>query len=190
MTSPTDLKPLAPEMWDETLRNVLEQLGRPPNLHATMANHPALLKAWMGFRNHMVHGISLDRRDLEVVILRTAHRAKAEYEWWHHAQIALGHGLTEGQIERIGRAIETDDWSERDRLLLRAADECADHGRILAETRDALLAHFDARQLLDLIFTIGMYTTLAFMLKTLEVPLDSNSAGFASERLAGDGGSA
>ncbi len=70
-------------------------------------------------------------------------------------------------------------------LLLQDADECANHGRILAETRDGLLAHFDARQLLDLIFTIGMYTTLAFMLKTLEVPLDKRSASFASERLGG-----
>ena len=40
-----------------------------------------------------------------------------------------------------------------------------------------------ARGCLDLIFTIGMYTTLAFMLKTLEVPLDEVSSGFSEEKL-------
>ena len=183
MTKLTDLAPLAPEDWDETIHNIRDQLGRPPNLHATIANHPDLLTAWMLFRNHMVHGVTVERRDLEIVILRTAHRAKAEYEWFHHAQIALEYGLTQEEIARIG-GNAPGDWGDRERLLLAAADECAAQHGITAETRDGLLEHFSPQQMLDLIFTIGMYTTLALMLKTLEVPMDDVSTGFSEENLS------
>lgn len=183
MAKLTDLQPLAPENWDVSIHDIRDQLGTPPNLHATIANHPDLLKAWMLFRNHMVHSVTVDRRDLEIVILRTAHRANAEYEWLHHAQIALEYGLTESQIAQIAEDGKGD-WSARDQLLLAAADECAAQRRISAQTRDGLLAHFNAQQMLDLMFTIGMYTTLALMLKTLEVPMDDVSTGFSEENLS------
>ena len=183
MTTLTELKPLSPQAWDESIHDIREQLGTPPNVHATLANHPPLLKAWMVFRNHMVHGVTVDRRDLEVVILRTAHRVEAEYEWMHHAQIALEYGLTSRQIGQIAQDSEAGEWSARDQLLLAAADECADQHQITAKTRDGLLAHFNGQQMLDLLFTIGMYTTLAFMIKTLEVPMEARSSGFSQERL-------
>lgn len=183
MTTLTDLKPLPKNEWDVSIKDIHEQLVIVPNLHATLANHPRLMKAWMTFRNHMVHDVTVPRRDLEVVILRTAHHANSAYEWFHHSQIALQCGLSADQIEQIGQDIKTGNWSERDTLLLRAADECSSQRQILAQTRDGLLKYFDAQQLLDLLFTIGMYTTLAFMLKTLEVPLDEASSGFTVERV-------
>ena len=183
MTTATVLKPLAPEQWDASIHDIRTQLGAPPNLHATMANHPALLKAWMVFRNHMVHGVSVHRRDLEIVILRTAHRANADYEWMHHAQIALETGLTPAEVDQIAEDLSTGAWGRKDQLLLAAADECAGDHHISPEIRDGLLEYFSGEQLLDLIFTIGMYTTLAFMLKTLEVPMDDASSGFSQERL-------
>lgn len=184
MTTLNDLKPLPGDQWDESIQDLRRQLGSPPNLHATLANHPNLMKAWMMFRNHMVHGVTVDRRDLEIVILRTAHLAQAEYEWFHHAQIALEYGLTRAQVEQIALDISAGEWGARDQLLLSAADECARQHQISATTRDGLLAHFDAQQLLDILFTIGMYTTLALMLKTLEVPLDEASGGFSEEKLS------
>lgn len=66
-------------------------------------------------------------------------------------------------------------------MLLAAADECASERRISDKTRDGLLQHLNGQQMLDLLFTIGMYTTLALMLKTLEVPMDDGSAGFSQE---------
>lgn len=184
MTTPDDLKPLPKEDWDPSIRHIHEQLVVVPNLHATLANHPQLMSAWMKFRNHMVHNVTVSRRDLEVVILRTAHQANSRYEWFHHSQIALECGLSADQIEQIEQDISAGSWNKKDTLLLRAADECASQHQILAETRDGLLRYFNAQQLLDLVFTIGMYTTLAFMLKTLSVPLDDISSGFTAERVS------
>ena len=183
MTTPTDFQPLAPEHWAVSLHELRDQLGAPPNLHATMANHPELFKAWMVFRNHMVHGVSVERRDLEILILRTAHHAKSDYEWTAHAGIALEYGLSSSEIDQLDQPEQTSDWSDKDQLLIAAADECAEHRQILSGTRDTLLNHFDAQQLLDILFTIGMYTTLALMLKTLEVPIDDTTIGFSEENV-------
>ena len=179
-----NLKPLAAEDWDESIHHVREQLVSPPNIHATLANHPDLLKAWMEYRNHMVHGNTLDRRVLEILILRAAHRMQAEYEWYHHAIIALESGLTAEEIDQIAQDPASGSWDARDLLLLRAADECATQYQLTAETRDGLLQHFDARQMLDLLCTLGMYTTLAFILKTFEIPLDEDTPSFSVEKLS------
>jgi alkylhydroperoxidase family enzyme len=183
MITPTELQPLAPEHWDVSLHDLRDQLGAPPNLHATLANHPALFKAWMVSRNHMVHGVSVDRRDLEIVILRTAHHAKSDYEWTAHAEIALEYGLSSDEIAQLDQAAQPTGWSDKDQRLIAAADECAEHRQILSGTRDALLKHFNAQQLLDILFTIGMYTTLALMLKTLDVPIDDTTMGFSEENV-------
>jgi len=183
MTTLDELRPLPKNSWHPSIRGIHEQLVVIPNLHATLANHPQLMVAWMKFRNHMVHEATVPRRDLEVVILRTAHQANSQYEWFHHSQIALECGLSNDQIDQIRQDIGAGDWNKKDALLLRAADECSSQNQILAETRDGLLRYYSAQQLLDLMFTIGMYTTLAIMLKTLEVPLDDVSSGFAVERV-------
>jgi 4-carboxymuconolactone decarboxylase len=61
-----------------------------------------------------------------------------------------------------------------EQALLRAVDELILQGAIGRETWSILALHFDERQLLDTIFTVGCYDTLSALLQSVELDLDSD----------------
>ena len=60
-------------------------------------------------------------------------------------------------------------WSERQELLLRAADEMHDKRQIESELWARLTTHFDEVRLIELCLLIGHYEMLAMTLNTLEI---------------------
>ena len=56
--------------------------------------------------------------------------------------------------------------------MLRAVDELLAEGKIGDATWKALAEHFDERQLLDLIFTVGTYTILDWMADSIGFELE------------------
>src|SRR5690348_11921163 len=70
------------------------------------------------------HGL-LDARTRELMILRTCRLCGAEYEWGVHAvSFGTAVGLTEEAIAATSRPdADSPDWSDRDRLVIRLADE-------------------------------------------------------------------
>lgn len=114
-------------------------------------------------------GGKLPRRDTELVILRVAHNTGSEYEWSQHERIARRAGLSEVEISRIRSGPNAPGWSEREELLLRAADEMHDERRIGEELWARLAAGFDEVLLIEICMLIGHYEMLAMILNTLEV---------------------
>ncbi len=169
--------PLSDEQLDPEIR---ERLGDGPalNIFRTLAHHPKLLKRWLVFGSHILGKNSLEPRERELVILRTGWLCRAEYEWAQHVEIARGSGLSDEEIERIARGADAPDWSERDRALLRAADELHAEQFVSDETWNALSKHYETRQLMDLVFTVGQYTLVSMALNTLGVQLESGAARF------------
>jgi len=168
------LDPLAPENWPVTLEKIKYQLDFPLNIHNVMAHHPDLMKAWMPFRNHVVHDSSLLPRQRELIILRTAHNCEAEYEWKHHVERGLQAGLNMTEILRVKLRPDAPGWSASESLLLSAADDCFKNSCISADHLHQIDQHFSAQQQLDLVITVGMYITLALIIKTYDVPMEDN----------------
>ncbi len=167
-----NLQPLVPEHWPTALRDIRNSLGNPLNIHNIMAHHPDLMKAWMPFRNHVVANSSLLPRQRELLILRTAHLCRADYEWSHHIDRGLAAGLSRQEIERVKQGPEAADWQADETTLLSAADDCHRHNCISDSTRRQLDEHFDTQQQLDILVTVGMYITLALIIRTYAVPLE------------------
>ncbi|TDD58471.1 carboxymuconolactone decarboxylase family protein [Actinomadura darangshiensis] len=113
----------------------------------------------------LAHG-RLPARDREIVIDRTCARAGCEYEWGVHAET-----FAELDREQL-RATVTGDpspWSPKERLLINAADELHDSAQISRPTWDALTAHYDEPQLLELLVLTGWYRTISQLINTLEI---------------------
>ena len=169
--------------WDEETRRVLEPLramggGRVLNIFATLAHHPALLRRWLVFGNHVLGKTTLPERERELLILRTGYLCGAEYEWGQHVQIARRCGVSDEEIERVAAGPDAAGWSDADAALLRAADELHRESRIGDATWQALSARWDTPQLLDLIFTVGQYHLVAMALNSLGVERDEGVPGF------------
>jgi alkylhydroperoxidase family enzyme len=178
------IEPLAADEWSGEVQELLGGVpvgdADPYNIFTTLARHPKLLKRWFVFGAHVLYKSTLEGRDRELLILRTAWRCQAEYEWGHHAAIARQVGLTDDEIVRVTKDASAG-WSEREAWLLRAADELHDDQRIGDETWASLLDHYDEQHLLDIVFTVGQYTTVSMALRTLGVQLEDQFEGFPEQ---------
>src|SRR5260370_1111034 len=93
--------PLEEKDWNDEQRQLLAPMaqgGRVPNIFKTLVRHPKLLKRWLPFANHILFKSSLAPREREMLILRVAWVARAEYEWGDHQEIGHRAGLRDAAI--------------------------------------------------------------------------------------------
>ncbi|GIX49236.1 MAG: hypothetical protein KatS3mg131_3447 [Candidatus Tectimicrobiota bacterium] len=183
MTQPVTprIAPLPPDAWDAELRARFERpggLGQIFNVMQVLANHPALLRRWVVLANHVLFKSTLPPRHRELLILRTAWLADCAYEWAQHRRLATEAGLSAEEIAAVAAEAPDARWSPLEAALLRAADGLYLEAFVDDATWAALAAHYDERQLLDVLFTAGNYLLLAMALNSFGVPLDAGYTGF------------
>jgi alkylhydroperoxidase family enzyme len=148
--------------------------GRPAlNIFRTLAKAPKGLTAFLAWGNYVLsRRNSLPPREREIVILRTGFLCRSGYEFTQHRRIGLDQGLTPAEIEAIKAGANAATWSEADAALIRACDELH-RDQFIAETAwRALGKHFDEKQRMDLVFTVGQYTQVSMILNTFGVQLE------------------
>lgn len=157
---------------------VAENRPRALNVLGTMAHHPVLAKAFFTFNGHILMSTTLSERERELIVMRVAALRRCGYEWAQHLFMARDVGLTDEEIGRIAYGPEAPFWCERDRALLWAVDDLIGAGAIRTATWEALSTRFDAKQVLDVVFTVGAYDTLAKMMSSLELDIDGEITEF------------
>jgi alkylhydroperoxidase family enzyme len=183
------IAPLPPASWSAEMRDALTAMrppnprhpfppteGRPKGVHVlgTFARHPELARAFFTFNGHLLFASTLTPRQRELLVLRVAALRDATYEWEQHAVLASDNGIDEEEVARVAAGADAPGWSPLERALLRAADELVRDATISDATWAVLAATFDDRQLLDLVFTVGAYDTLAMALRVCGTPLDDD----------------
>lgn len=168
------LVPLPDEEWDDEIRAALSPLlpgerANPRdagNVLGTLVRHPDLTRAYLHFNAHLLRASTLSDRVREVALLRAVHVRRSDYLWDHHLPLARRAGLTDAEIDAIA---EGDPVDTLDRLLVRTVDELNATNTVGDATWSALREHFDERQILDLLFTIGCYQLLGAAVNVLGV---------------------
>jgi 4-carboxymuconolactone decarboxylase len=167
------LEPPYDPATEETLRKWMPPGSglEPLRLFRTLAVHDALFARMRPLGAGILgHGL-LEPRIRELMILRTCARCGAEYEWGVHATFfAESVGLAPMQVDAT--AMDDGDhpaWSERERAVLRLADELHDAAGVSDPTYAALERHFDAPQILELVIAAGWYHTISFVINTARV---------------------
>ena len=145
-------------------------LGTEPlRVFSELGRHPRLFRVWLPFSSTLLYGGLLPSADTELVILRTAWRARCRYEWVQHAGLAGRRGLDAVAVAATGEGPRAGVWTARQRLLVEAVDELHDGRGLGADTVHTLRAVLDARQLIELCMLVGAYEMLAMTLNTLDV---------------------
>jgi 4-carboxymuconolactone decarboxylase len=170
---------LPPEQWTDEVRDLFAIYegeegrvnGTKYNFTAWFANHPRLGTDWMRYNHNLSRGV-LDPFLREIVVMRVAYTFGSDYEWNLHVQIAAPLGVGADQIEAIKVGPEDPLWNELQRLCLRAADTLCTNHDIDDELWTALSARLDSKEIMELLFLIGSYTLLAWVLKAVRMPLE------------------
>ena len=173
------IPPLPESNWDAAQRDLMQPFvagGRVFNVFGTLIHHPDLFRRWLVFANHVLGKSTIDVRQREVLILRTAKLVDSEYEWGQHVVIAKEAGLDDDEIQAIGTT--GDGLAQVEQLLCDVADELTRDKVLSADVWAKLNEHFDTRQVMDIVFTVGQYTMLAMALNTFGVQLDEGLPRF------------
>ncbi len=181
MTKPR-IAPLPLAEWDPELRARFERPGGLDdifNVMKTLANYPELLRRWIVFANHLLFKSTLTPRDREILILRAGWLAGCEYEWGQHLKIAADDvGFGQAEFDALAQGASAALWNTTEAALIQAADGLYVDAFVDDATWDALTAHYDERQLLDIVFMVGNYVLLAMGINSFGVQLDRGLDGF------------
>ena len=178
------LPPLGDDEWPADINDLREGFAGQLNVYRVMAHQPALLRAWAPLRAHVVLANALGRVRAEVVILRAAFRLGSAYEWAHHVARARRCGLEEGRIVSLRGSVQG--MNPEDALLATAVDELLADARLTPDTKRKLARLVGSKGMLDLMATLGFYSTLGFILKSFDVPFDEDVARQADRALPDD----
>jgi alkylhydroperoxidase family enzyme len=179
------LEPVPESEWSDETRALMTALAqgfdRPLNVFTTLAHHPDLMRRWLRFATHVLVQSTLSARDRELAILRTAWNRRSGYEWGQHISIARQAGLGDDEIARVADGPDAEGWRAYESTVLRVVDELCSDGTIGDSTWTALVAQYDSKQILDLLFLVGQYSMLAMVLSSARVErddgLDEHAAG-------------
>jgi alkylhydroperoxidase family enzyme len=172
------IAPIPPGAIPDDVRTALKGWLRPdsdeiPEPLDTFARHPDLARAYLGFSRHLLFGSTLPPRDRELVILRVAVICRSRFERQQHEIIARREGVDDGEIDRTVVGPDAPDWSAADQALMRATDGLL-HGWTIDDATWAQLAEsYDVHQLMDLVFTVGGYASLAMAFNAFGMHQDS-----------------
>jgi 4-carboxymuconolactone decarboxylase len=165
-------------LCDDRLPGDLPGFAARLNVYRVMAHNPNLVRAFAGLRGHVVLGGTLTEMQKEIVILRTGHHWGSAYERAHHVARGKLVGLSDARIARTD--LPPGDWGadDEDTRLMAVTDALLQTGRLPAK----LPGTFDGAMLLDIMATIGMYTTLAFIVNSFDTPIDADVASMGVPR--------
>lgn len=182
------IEPVLPSGWNEEIHDALGAFPkgrdfvlarwaegsdlRGMHLLGTLGRYPALAKAFLTFNAHVAGASSLSARERELLILRISWLRRSEYELVQHLVLGRRAGLTEDEIERIGRGPDAAGWTPQDADLLRAADELHASARLGPATWARLGTYYGEQQLMDLVFCVGCYEVIAMAANSFATELE------------------
>jgi 4-carboxymuconolactone decarboxylase len=139
-----------------------------------LAHYPDLSTAYHHYIGHLLWATTLTVRQRELLILRVAHLRDAPYEWAQHVYLAGEAGLTPEEVARVRLGGAAEGWAPLEGAMLSAVDELIADARIGEATYRVLSADLDTQQLMDLVFTVGGYETLAMAMRTFDLEIDDD----------------
>ena len=164
------IPPLPRDEWTDDARDIFAfwqgpeawENGSTSALTMTLAQHPDLARNFYPFGKQLLVHSTLPPRQRELATLRIAWLYRCEYEWGHHVARARRAGLSDDEMEAVKGEASNRDWPALDGAVLQAIDELRARNRISDAVWAVLAAHFDKRQLMELVITIGHYVMLSW----------------------------
>ena len=160
-----------------------EPASRPKaNILGIYAWHPAFIRGWMPFSNHLRYS-TLSDRHREIAILRTTWLGYGEYEWAQHVWMSTAGGaLTEAEVAALSEGPDAELWSAEDAAVVRAIDEMLTGDKLVSDaTWSELEAQFERNQLIDFVFTVGTYEMHCTAFRNLGLELEDGMTGFPAD---------
>ena len=142
-----------------------------------IVNNPKMFRTFLPHIEAVIAKTSLPPRDRQVLVLRTLATCNDTYELAHHITISRNAGLSEAEIAACQNG-SGDDLTDFDRALIMAANELNSDQKISDATWDALAGRYSTEQLMEVVFAVGLYQTMAMLTKSFGMELEPAEGEF------------
>lgn len=133
----------------------------------TFAHHPALANAFSPLNIHLLGADNtLPVKLRQIAIMRVAWITRATYMWSSHLNTSKLCGLTDEFYGPVQRGAYDPYFTEFERVVIRATEELVRDQKVSDANWAKLAAEWDAKQLLDFLFTVGCYTMVAGVMRS------------------------
>jgi 4-carboxymuconolactone decarboxylase len=161
--------------YEELLREIrFPEDTVPSNAFGMLAHAPAIGSSVLRLIYTILGEADLDFGLRELAILHVSRRCQAWYVWAQHIAIARAIGVDDEQIAGMERGeFPSEIFSRRERIVLAFTDEVIDNARVPDQTFAQARDEFSARELVELLLTIGSFRMISSLLTTLDIELDA-----------------
>ena len=178
MSLPTDIAATirVPLPSEEELRRIIGadyDASRTLNVIKMFAGTDDRYPAVICFIKGVFHAAGVDPRIREMIVLRTAKKYNALYEWEANAKLASNVGLSNEEIAAASSDSQVKGIDPRYILVCIATDELSDEGRLSDETLTELLGRYGDTVTRKLILIIGWFNLLSRFVNGCRVPLET-----------------
>jgi uncharacterized peroxidase-related enzyme len=132
--------------------------GNVPNMFRTVAHRPEIFETMIAHFEAILQTGTVPLRLKELVIARTSQINRCAYCLSSHTQICLKLGWTREQLDNLAEFAHRDDFTAAEKAALRLAEQMTlDANHIPDAEFDALRAHFDEGEIVELMAAIGLF---------------------------------
>ncbi|MFT4570027.1 MAG: alkylhydroperoxidase family enzyme [Hyphomicrobiaceae bacterium] len=143
------------------------------NIFKMVANAETMFRPLFGLGTAILGRQQLDDKIREFVILDAVKVVGGEYEWRQHVAIAKAVGGDDAQIAAIEQGdVEAECFSESESDILGFAHESAKNYRVSDAAFERVRKHLSAREITELLLTIGFYQMLGRLTEATETEID------------------
>ncbi len=151
-------------------REILASLP-PLNVFRMVAGAPRALRPFLRLGSAVL-STALDPRRREIAVLRVAHATHAPYEWAQHEQLARNVGVTDAEIDAIGKEEPVVSLDEECNLICRVADEVSRDVRLSDEALEEIIERYGPREAAELILLVSYYNMVSRFLESTRVQIE------------------
>jgi 4-carboxymuconolactone decarboxylase len=138
-------------------------------LDELLLHSPPVADGWNSLLGAIRADTTLTPKHRELAVLRVAVLNGAEYEWWAHAPVAADVGVSSQQLAAVRRDVTSPVFDAAERAVLAYTDVMTRDVAVPDMVFDAVAAHLDVRQVVELTATIAVYNMVSRFLVALEL---------------------
>jgi len=135
----------------------------------TFAHHPKLADLFSQLNIHLLSTNTLPVKQRQIAIMRTAWICKATYMWSSHLRTSMRCGLEPELFRPIQIGANDPYFTAFERVVIRATEELVEAKKLSDASWRALMAEWSNQQMLDFLFTVGVYVTVAGVMRSAGV---------------------
>ena len=149
--------------------NILKERGRISHLYKVLLNSPDIAQGWEALLTAVRNRSSLPASLKELMILRVAVLNRAQYEFDAHRPHAINAGVSEEQIQLIQQDKITAGFTPLEILVIEFTDVMTRDIQVPDALYSSVKAHFNDREILEVVTTIAAYNMVSRLLTALHV---------------------